>query len=109
MLKSTGIERSLPGVSGFAGFAKKAAALVGIAAVLLAGCATKQPQRMNDLRLSMSKAEVIKTMGMQPTSTSATADSERLIFSLVTLKGMYGEPWERKDYFVQLRNGVVEG
>jgi hypothetical protein len=73
-------------------------ALLGI--VLLVGCAAS-PTKMNGLRLGMSKAEVLDTMGA-PGSTSARQDVEYLHYRFRS------DCLFTSGYYVKLQDGKVE-
>ena len=68
--------------------------------VLLIGCAAS-PQNMNELRLGMSKTEVIDTMG-NPVSTSASQDVEFMQYRFRS-DGLFSS-----DYYVKLQDGKVD-
>ena len=72
--------------------------LLGI--LLFAGCAAS-PQNMNNLRLGMSKSEVIDTVG-NPISTSARDDVEFLKYRFRS-DGPF-----TSDYYVKLEGGKVD-
>ena len=71
-----------------------------LCAVLLFGCATS-PNKMNKLRLGMSKTEVIDTMG-NPVSTSARQEVEYLKYRFRS------DGWFSSEYYVKLQNGKVD-
>lgn len=72
--------------------------LLGI--FLVIGCAAS-PQKMNNLRLGMSKTEVIDTVG-NPFSTSARQEVEYLKYRFRS------DAWFASDYYVKLQNGKVD-
>ena len=86
-------------------------------AVLLAGCAGTE-NRVNEISLGMSKAQVIQVLG-QPKSTRASAGVEYLVYDLkkttdagkcVTTSLMLvpiGCMREKVEYFVQFKQGVA--
>lgn len=76
-----------------------------VVATLFSGCATTS--RINRVSIGMTKAQVIAVMG-QPSSTSANAEVEYLVYQLsvglhVGREGPYQEP-----YYVRLRGGQVD-
>ena len=75
-----------------------------IAGVILAGCATSH--KMNNVSLGMTKAEVIKVLGT-PTSTSANAGMEYLMYDLYT---NFNNAFDglSNNYFVRIIDGKVE-
>jgi len=72
--------------------------LLGVAIVF--GCAAS-PQKLNELRLGMSKTEVIDTMG-NPVSTSARDEVEYLKYRFRS------DGWFTSEYYVKLQNGKVD-
>jgi hypothetical protein len=82
-------------------------ALVILFAVALIGCATSN--RINSVSVGMTKQQVIATMG-QPASVRAGGGVEYLHYKLSEsgdwVYGTWGVP--TRDYFVRLRNGVVD-
>lgn len=71
-----------------------------LAIIVLAGCASS-PQNMNNLRLGMSKSEVVETVGA-PISTSARGDVEFLNYRFRS-DGIF-----TSDYYVKLQSGKVD-
>ena len=71
-----------------------------LAALLIFGCAASA-QKMNQLQMGMTKAEVIVAMG-SPQSTSSKADVEYLKYRLSS-GGMFAN-----DYYVRLRKDKVD-
>src|SRR5256885_14119116 len=70
--------------------------------LFLSGCWTPA-SRMNDVRLGMSRAEVVAIMG-QPSSTTADTSAEYLNYSLPEA---YSYAGTRTPYEVKLVNGKV--
>ncbi|MBW2200281.1 MAG: hypothetical protein JRF71_05530 [Deltaproteobacteria bacterium] len=71
-----------------------------LAALLIFGCAASA-QKMNQLQMGMTKAEVIEAMG-PPQSTSSKADIEYLKYRLSS-GGAFAN-----DHYVRLREGKVD-
>ena len=71
-----------------------------LATLLIFGCAASS-QKMNKLKMGMTKAEVVEAMG-PPQSTSAKPEVEYLKYRLSS-GGMFAD-----DYYVRLRNGKVD-
>ena len=82
----------------------KTAASGLLLAILFAGCTT-MADRLNDIRIGMTKDEVIAVLG-QPDSTSAQANIEYLTYYLETRQSWgYGRDYP---YSVRLLDGKVE-
>ena len=81
--------------------------VVVLFAVALLGCATST--KMNNVSVGMTKQQVIAAMG-QPESVRADGGVESLHYKLSEsgdwVRGTWGVP--TRDYFVRLRNGVVD-
>ena len=82
--------------------------MFAVLVAVLWGCASTS-HKMNNLRLGMTKAEVISALG-QPTSTSASEGTEYLVYKLRDrFNPDFMEPdLYEKDYFVRLRDGKVD-
>ncbi len=76
-------------------------AIMGLAAMLAAGCYT-QSSRINTVHLGMSEAECVKVLG-QPVSRAQNKDGTTLYYSL---QEMFGSP--PVPYSVTLVNGKVD-
>ena len=74
--------------------------LVILSVAFLIGCAASS-KKMNQLKLGMTKQEVIEAIG-EPTSTSAKRNTEYLNYRL-TADGFYSD-----SYYVRLLDGKVE-
>ena len=74
--------------------------VVILSVAFLIGCAASS-KKMNQLKLGMTKQEVIEAIG-EPTSTSANRNTEYLHYRL-TADGFYSD-----SYYVRLLDGKVE-
>ena len=74
--------------------------LISLSVIFLLGCAASS-KKMNQLKLGMTKQEVIEAIG-EPTSTSAKRNAEYLNYHLST-GGFYSNT-----YYVRLLDGKVE-
>ncbi|MDQ7835503.1 MAG: outer membrane protein assembly factor BamE [Humidesulfovibrio sp.] len=82
---------------------KSASVLVSLvlAAMLLVGCATSA-KKIADVRIGMTKAEVIQTLG-EPSGYGAEGPDTYLNYSMLEAVG----DWDHTKYSVVLRNGQV--
>ena len=90
-------------------FIKSAVAAVALASVvLLAGCATNNSSKLNDISVGMTKADVISVMG-QPSETRATASVEYLVYRLCVGRNLVASciDWKQREFFVQIQQGKV--
>ncbi len=74
---------------------------IAITATLMAGCITGDGIR--NLSPGMTRAEVIQTVG-RPDGVQTSGEYESLSYAN---RLMSGWSWDRTDYFVILKNGVV--
>lgn len=80
-------------------------AIMGVAFIVYA-CATATSHKISQVRLGMTKQEVIAAMG-QPVSTSAQGIAEYLNYALSETRGE--AEWGRtRPYYIRLVNGRVE-
>jgi hypothetical protein len=84
------------------GLVKMAAATL-IATAFLTACSSSQG--MNNLRIGMTKQEVVQTLG-NPSSVNASGNKEILKYGL--FDGTSSTAWNQ-DYYVGLENGRVVG
>jgi len=76
--------------------------IIGLAALLAAGCYT-QSSRINNVHLGMSEAEVVKILG-QPASRGESKDGTATLY--YSLQEIFGSP--PVPYSVKLVNGKVD-
>lgn len=77
--------------------------IIGILALLLAGCITGEQVR--EVGVGMSRADVVGIMGA-PDGVQVNGNTEVLKYANRLMSGF---SWDRTDYFVTLTNGQVSG
>ena len=81
-------------------------AIMGLAALLAAGCLTTA-SKINDISIGMTKEQVLKVMG-QPASITADTNAVYLNYALSENGPQFGVPYVATPYAIKLVNGKVE-